>query len=55
MPYLYEVVTEIKGSASGIWDLELNEKRSLTKYKYYPKIIFDGSKTECFTKYNSIK
>lgn len=51
MPYSYEVISEIKGEASFIWDLESQEKRKLKEFNYQPFIKFDGSKTECFTKY----
>jgi hypothetical protein len=51
MPYEYEVISEIKGSAGFIWDLEFAEKRKLKKFGYHPKIYFKGSKTECFTQY----
>lgn len=51
MPYEYEVIQEVKGSAGFIWDLELAEKRKLKKLHYAPQIDFNGSKTECFTDY----
>lgn len=55
MPYEYEVISEVKGSAGFVWDLEKEEKIKLKKFKYRPKIYFGGSKTECFTKYNNIE
>lgn len=51
MPYNYEIVSEIKGEAGEIWDLELMEKRKLKKYNFQPHTSFGGSATECFTKY----
>ncbi len=51
MPYEYEIISEIKGSAGFIWDLEVGEKRKLKEFRYAPKIPFGGSKTECFKKY----
>lgn len=51
MPYAYEIISEVKGEAGFIWDLEVQEKRKLKDFKYQPKIKFDGSKTECFTQY----
>lgn len=51
MPYEFEVISEVKGSAGFIWDLELAEKRKLKSLHYTPKIYFGGSKTECFTDY----
>jgi Zn finger protein HypA/HybF involved in hydrogenase expression len=49
MPYDYEVMSEVKGSAGFIWDLELAEKRKLKALNYQPEITFKGSLTECFT------
>ena len=51
MPYEYEVISEVKGSAGFIWDLELSEKRRLKEFHYTPQIGFKGSITECFTNY----
>jgi len=51
MPYIYETVSEIFGSADEIWDLEIVEKRKLNGFNYQPKLKFAGSKTECFIKY----
>jgi Zn finger protein HypA/HybF involved in hydrogenase expression len=51
MPYEYEVISEVKGSAGFIWDLELSEKRKLKGFHYMPKIPFAGSMTECFINY----
>lgn len=51
MPYEYEVISEIKGSAGFIWDLEQDEKRKLKSLHYKPNLNFAGSKTECFTDY----
>jgi len=51
MPYEYEVISEVKGSAGFIWDLEVVEKIKLKDLNYQPEIPFNGSKTECFTNY----
>ena len=51
MPYEYEVISEVKGSAGFIFDLERDEKRKLKALHCVPKIYFAGSKTECFTDY----
>ena len=51
MPYMYEIISEVYGEASQIWDLELSEKRKLKEFNYQPKIKFPGAKTECFTQY----
>jgi hypothetical protein len=51
MPYNYEVISEVYGEASLIWDLELAEKKRLKSFNYQPQIVFGGSKRECFTQY----
>lgn len=51
LPYEYEVISEVKGSAGFIWDLERDEKRKLKLLHYTPKLSFGGSETECFTNY----
>jgi hypothetical protein len=51
MPYEYEIISEVKGSAGFIFDLERDEKRKLKELHYLPKIQFGGSLTECFTDY----
>lgn len=53
MPYAYEVISENKGEAGFIWDLEVSEKRKLKEFHYIPEITFNGSKTECFTQYEN--
>lgn len=54
MPYEYEVINEIKGSAGFIWDLEKEEKRKLKQFHYTPITPFKGSLTECFTNISGI-
>lgn len=49
MPYMYEVIHEIKGDAEAIFDLELKNKQLIKDYKYSPQIEFAGSVHECFT------
>lgn len=49
MPYMYEVIREIKGDAEAIFDLELKNKQLIKDYKYNPQIEFNGSVHECFT------
>lgn len=49
MPYMYEVIREIKGDAEAIFDLELKNKQLIKDYKYSPQIEFAGSIHECFT------
>lgn len=48
LPYSYETLKEIKGSPDFVFDKEHKLHKYLGKYKYYPKIHFDGE-TECFT------
>ena len=47
IPYEYETVKVIRGTASEIWELEKQAHRALMKHKYSPKIHFAGH-TECF-------
>lgn len=48
LPYEFEVIKEIKGSPSFVFDKE-NELHKLCRhFQYYPKIYFEGI-TECFT------
>lgn len=49
MPYNYEVISEVKGEAGEIWDLEKAEHRRHKHLKYKPNIRF-GGETECFSK-----
>lgn len=51
MPYSYEILQEIKGTAEEIWELELKNKRELKEFSYKPKIKFSGQ-TECFINVN---
>jgi hypothetical protein len=48
MPYNYETIKEIKGTALEIWDLEKEYKRKSKKNQYIPLISFGGSCSECF-------
>jgi hypothetical protein len=47
MPYEYEILKEIKGSPSFVFDKEKELHKLFYKYKYNPLISF-GGKTECF-------
>lgn len=48
LPYSYEVLKEVGGNASLIWDLEDEIHKILQPYKHNPAKDFHG-KTECFT------
>ena len=48
MPYKYKIISETKGEAGLIYDLEKSEHRKHKHLKYAPKISF-GGETECFT------
>ena len=48
MPYMYEIIHEIKGDAEDIFNLELKNKQIIKNYKYVPQIRFGGSTHECF-------
>lgn len=47
MPYNYEIVKMINGTAKEIFDLELKLKQECKNFKYLPKIKFAGIQ-ECF-------
>lgn len=47
LPYLYEVIKEIKGTASFVWDTEKKLHKNFKNFIYTPKLHFDGE-TECF-------
>lgn len=49
LPYYFEIMHELKGNASAIWDLEKRLHRALGKYKYTPNMSFHG-RTECFSR-----
>lgn len=49
LPYDFEVLAEVFGDASLIWDLEKSIHALMHKQKYKPKLEFHG-KTECFSK-----
>lgn len=48
LPYNYDILKEVSGDASLIWDLEDEVHRVLQPYKHKPLKDFHG-KTECFT------
>lgn len=54
MPYKYQVIAEIRGSAEYIYQLEKRLHSLLRFDKYEPKIGFKGSASECFTNIDSI-
>lgn len=54
MPYNYEVIFNIKGSAEDVWNKEAGLKSKLNS-KYIPLIPFGGSLTECYTDLDEIK
>lgn len=49
LPYDFEVMAEVFGDASLMWDLEKSIHTLMHKQKYKPKLEFHG-KTECFSK-----
>jgi len=51
LPYEYEIISEIRGSAGFVWDTEKGRKKELKNFHYQPNTNFDGSLTECFTNY----
>jgi len=55
MPYEYEVLHEIKGSAGFIFDTEAKYHKMHKGLEYTPKIDFPGSVKVCFTNLKKIK
>ena len=51
MPYKYNIVGTVFGSAKNIWDMEKFIHRDLAKSRYKPDIHFNGM-TECFSELN---
>lgn len=49
MPYEFEILLELPGTAEEIYDLEVKFKTEMEAFHYKPKISFNGSKTECYT------
>jgi len=54
MPYEYEILHTVQGSAKHISHLEINLQKQFKLYKYLPKIGFHGQH-ECFSKDIKIK
>lgn len=52
MPYKYEVLEIIVGTALEVWDLEKVYKRENKNNQYIPSTPFGGSLTECFKEIN---
>lgn len=50
MPYEHDTVLTILDEPGVIYDLEKKYKEGLKPYAHKPKVYFDGSVTECFTK-----
>ena len=49
MPYEWEILLELPGTAEEIYDLEVAFKTEMQEFHYKPKIGFNGSTTECYT------
>ena len=50
MPYEWEILLELPGTAEVVYDMEVQFKTEMNEYHYKPKIGFNGSGTECYTK-----
>lgn len=48
LPYNFEIIKQIYGAASLIWDLEKSVHSMMSDIKYKPKLSFNGD-TECFS------
>lgn len=49
MPYEWEILLELPGTAEAVYDMEVQFKTEMNEYHYKPKISFNGSGTECYT------
>ena len=49
MPYDWQILLELPGTAEEIYDLEVAFKTEIQEFHYKPKISFNGSTTECYT------
>ena len=49
MPYEWEILLELPGTAEVVYDLEVAFKTEMQEFHYKPKIAFNGSTTECYT------
>lgn len=49
MPYEWEILLELPGTAEAVYDMEVQFKTEMNEYHYKPKISFNGSTTECYT------
>ena len=49
MPYEWEILLELPGTAEAVYDMEVQFKTEMNEYHYKPKIGFNGSGTECYT------
>lgn len=49
LPYNYEIICQLTMQPPFAWELEQNYLKNFKRYKYTPKIKFDGM-YECFTK-----
>ena len=50
MPYEWEILLELPDTAEAVYDMEVKFKTEMQEFQYKPKIAFNGSKTECFSK-----
>ena len=49
MPYEWEILLKLPGTAQETYDLEVQFKTEMQEFHYKPKISFNGSTTECYT------
>lgn len=49
MPYEWEILLELPGTAEAVYDMEVKYKQQMEQYSYTPSIAFNGSKTECYS------
>ncbi|EXF56637.1 hypothetical protein J502_2206 [Acinetobacter sp. 1294596] len=49
MPYFWEILLELPGTAEEVYDMEVAFKKEMNEFHYKPKMSFNGSTTECYT------
>lgn len=49
MPYQWEILLGLLGTAEVVYDLKVAFKTEMQEFHFKPKIAFYGSTTECYT------
>lgn len=49
MPYDWSILLEYPSTPEEVYDMEVKFKEQMAQYHYEPSILFNGSKTECYS------